>query len=301
MPLADYAEQGILNYLNGSLILPTANAGLTPPASFLALFTAAPPDAGGGTEVTSAGGTLYARVQVGGSATVNGTTASGNPTLHFAATPAWIVAGMSVRDATAPAVIPGATTVLSTTGTTVVMSANAAGAGVGATDVITFSAFAPATASVGAEPATVPGSTVNTNAIITFPQAAAAGWGTVTSWALFDALSGGNMVLWDYLGNFAWRPFTCTLASPGVLTSTAHGYANADPVVVTAKYGGTLPATGGSWTGALTVAGVTTDTFTAGVNTTGTGNGAVRKIVQQSIPANVTASFATSQFTITLA
>jgi hypothetical protein len=73
-----------------------------------------------------------------------------------------------------------------------------------------------------------------------------------------------------------------------VLTSTAHGYANSDPVVVTAKDGGTLPTTGGSWSGVLTVAGVTTDTFTAGVNTTGTGDGLVRKIVQQSIPINST-------------
>jgi hypothetical protein len=68
----------------------------------------------------------------------NNTTAAGNPTLHFAATPAWVVAGMSVADLTTPTSIPASTIVLSTTGTTVVMSNNAAGAGVGNGDNIVF-------------------------------------------------------------------------------------------------------------------------------------------------------------------
>jgi hypothetical protein len=86
-----------------------------------------------------------------------------------------------------------------------------------------------------------------------------------------------------------------------VLTSPAHGYANGNSVVVTSKFGGVLPTTGGSWAGPLTVAGVTTDTFTAGVNTTGTGDGLVREITQQPIAGNVTASFSTSALTVTLA
>jgi hypothetical protein len=291
--LSDYNADNILNYVTGSLAMPSL------PAIFLGLYTTAPTsDAGtGGTEVT---GGSYARVQVAGTATTNATTAAGNATLHFASTPTWIVAGMLIRDATSSAVIPANTTVLSTTATTVVMSANAAGAGVGGTDVITFSAFMPAAASSGTEPSVTPAASANTNAIITFPQATAS-WGTVTSWGLYDAVSAGNLLWWDYLGNFKWLPFSCTLASPGVLTSPAHGYTNADPVVVTTKFGGTLPTTAGSWAGVLTVANVTTDTFTAGVNTTSTGDGQVRKIVQQPIAQNVTASFAANAFNLSLA
>lgn len=292
--LSDYFEQNMLNYLAGSLAMPAL------PAVFLALYTTAPTsDAGtGGTEVT---GGSYARQQIAGSLTTNNTTANGNATLHFAATvPSWIVAGMLIRDATSSSVIPANTTVVSTTSTTVVMSNNAAGAGVGNGDVITFSAFAAASASSGNEPSTTPGSIVNTNATITFPQATLS-WGTVTSFGLYDAVSSGNLLAWDYLGNFKWLPFSCTSASPGVLTSPAHGYSNGDSVAVTTKYGGTLPTTAGSWAGLLTVANVTTDTFTAGVNTTSTGDGEVRKVTQQSIPANVTASFSTSQLTISSA
>lgn len=79
-------------------------------------------------------------IEQGGTGTTNGTTASGNATLHFAATPAFVSAGMLIADTTAPTVIPANTTVLSFTGTTVVMSANATGAGVGGTDTIIFSA-----------------------------------------------------------------------------------------------------------------------------------------------------------------
>lgn len=286
--MSDFTEQNLMNYLAGSLAMPAL------PPIWLSLWTVVPSDAGtGGTEVTGGG---YARVQIAGSLVTNATTASGNNTLHFASVPAWIVAGMQIRDATTPASLTGLT-VLSTTANTVVMSGNAGGAGVGASDTITFSAFNPATASVGAEPATTPGGLVS-NAAVTFPQATLS-WGTVLFFGLHDAVTAGNFLGGDYLGNFKWLPFSCSNASPGVLTSPAHGFSNGDPVVVSAKYGGTLPATAGSWAGALTVAGVTTDTFTAGVNTTGTGDGLVRKIVQQPIAANVTASFAAGQLVLT--
>lgn len=288
---SDYTNQNIANYVSGSLAMPAL------PSVFLALLTAAfTADAGtGGTEVT---GGSYARQQIAGPLTTNATTASGNATLHFASVPSWIVAGMQIRDATSPTVIPAATTVLSTTSTTVVMSANATGAGVGGTDVITFSAFAAATASSGSNALILPGGITNSSAVITFPQATLS-WGTVVAFAGYDASSSGNLLWWDWLGSFKWLPFSCTLASPGVLTSPAHGYSNGDSVVVQQKYGGTLPTTGGSWTGLLTVANQTTDTFTAGVNTTSTGNGEVRKVTQQAIAANVTASFASGQLSLT--
>lgn len=298
--LSDYSALNLLNYLSGQLAVPAL------PAVFLALFTTAPTSDSGAGAVEVTGG-AYARVQVAGAATTNATTASGNPTLHFASVPAWIfngsvciAVGFSVRDATTPGAIPANTTIIAATATTVTMSNNAAGGGVGGTDSIVFSAFAPPTASVGAEPATAPAFTLNANAVINFVQSTAS-WGTVTSFGLYDAVTSGNLLWWDYLGGFKWLPFTGSLASPSVLTSPAHGYTNGDPVVVTQKFGGILPATGGSWAGVLTVAGVTTDTFTAGVNSTGTGDGQVRKIVLQPIPANVIAQFAGSQFTLTLA
>ena len=143
-------------------------------------------------------------------------------------------------------------------------------------------------------------SSISNASSITFPQSTAS-WGTVIAFGLYDASSAGNLLAWDYLGNFNWLPFTCTLASPGVLTSPAHGFSNGDPVVVTAEYGGILPTTGGSWVGALTVASASTDTFTAGVNTTSTGDGMVRKILQQAVPINITASFGTGALVLNLA
>jgi hypothetical protein len=296
--LSDYFEQNMLNYLAGSLAMPAL------PSVWMALFTAAPTsDAGtGGTEVPSTN--AYARQQVAGPLTTNGTTASGNPTLHFASVPSWIVAGMLIRDSTSPSVIPAGTTVLSTTSTTVTMSANATGAGVGGTDVITFSIFAAATASSGnPEPNTVPGSIVNSSAVVTFPQATGTGWGTVVAYGLYDAATTGNLLNWDYLGNFKWIPFSCSSASPGIFTtdSAADVPTNGSSVVVTQKYGGTLPTTAGSFSGLLTTAGASTNTFNVGVNTTSVGGGQFRQVAPQPIAGNVTPSFGTNQFTISSA
>ncbi len=294
--LSDYLAQAMLDFQAGIRAMPAYGS------RFLALFTTAPTsDAGtGGTEVS---GGSYARVQFAGSlaAGASFTTASTTITLGSSA-PAWLTAlgtngsGVKVYDATNSTFIGTVSTI---SGTTVTLTGTAAANSTGSTDSLYFSAFPLSSASSGAEPATTPASTVN-SAAIAFAQSTAS-WGTVTAFAIYDAVTSGNMLSWDYLGNYKWLPFTCTSASPGVLTSTAHGYANSDPVVVTAKDGGVLPTTGGSWAGVLTVASVTTDTFTAGVNTTGTGDGLVRKIVQQSIPINSTFSFAASSLTLTAA
>ena len=296
--LSDYTAQNFLNYATGGLIVPAL------PAVWCGLYTAMPTsDAGtGGTEVT---GGSYARVQVAGAVTVNATTAAASAVLNFAAVPAWITAGMTVRDATATTVIPAGTTVLSKTSTTATLSANVTGAGVGATDSIVFTAFPAASASVGTEPAVTPASVSNA-AIVTFVTATAS-WGTVIGFGLFDAATAGNTLTFDYLGNFPWLPATVSTASPGVITAHAHGYSAADPVVVTQKYGGALPTFSQSnLTGVLAVVSPTTDTFTVtnggtAVNTSATGDFAVRKLVQQSIPSGVTASFAASSLTLTLA
>ncbi len=70
--------------------------------------------------------------------TTNGTTSTSSKVLHFASTPAGLVAGMGIVDTSTGTSIAAGTTVVSTTATTVTMSANAAGSGVGGTDGITF-------------------------------------------------------------------------------------------------------------------------------------------------------------------
>lgn len=169
-------------------------------------------------------------------------------------------------------------------------------AGTGFTEVTGggYARVATAGADWNAAAASAPSSNSNANAV-TFPTATAdwtsAGAAPVIAFGIYDAPTGGNLLFWDYLGNYPWLPFTCSSATPGVLTLPAHGFANGNSVIVSAEFGGTLPATGGSWSGLKTVANSTTDTFTAGVNTTGTGDGMLRKVDAQLIPAGVQASF----------
>jgi len=299
--LSDYSAENVLQYITGNRATPAL------PSVWLALFTTAPTsDAGtGGTEVSTSG-TAYARVQVAGALTLSGSFTTSSTALTLASTaPAWLLAlgtngsGVNVYDATNSQQIG---TVSSITGTTVTLTTTAAHASSGASDSIVFSAWPAASASTGGEPATVPANVTN-GAAITFAQATGSGFGTVTSFGLYDAATSGNLLAWDYIGNFKWIPFTCTSASPGVLTvdATADAPANGTACVVTAKYGGTLPTTGGSWAGVLTSAGLSGATFNLGVNTTGIGGGQFRQIVQQSIPVNVTASFSASTLTLTAA
>lgn len=314
--MADFLEQEFLNWLACSKQMPVLPGGSIPTVSagdftnvgvWCGLFNVAPTsDAGtGGTEVTTVA-TNYARQQVGGVLTTNGTTANGNPTLHFASVPAWIlgplgtgVVGMQIRDITTPGSIPAATTLVSATATSVTMSNNAAGGGVGGTDIISFSLFGPSAASSGnPEPNTLPG-LIQNNGIVTFNQSTGT-WGTVPAFGLYDAVTAGNLHVWDYIGGFKWVPFSCTLASPGVLTAdtTADAPANGSTVVVTQKYGGTLPTTAGSFAGLLTTAGLSGATFNVGVNTTSIGGGQFRQVTQQVIGNNTTPSFAQNQLVV---
>jgi hypothetical protein len=290
---ADYAAQATLDWMSGRRAMPALTS------RFLALFTTAPTsDAGtGGTE---ASGTGYARVQCAGSLAATASWTTATPNITMTTNPGWIVPGMNVWDLTTTT--PSQVGTVSTfTGTALVLTANALVASQGTTDSLQFSAWPASAASSGTEPATTPAQATS-GAAVTFAQAGAS-WGTVTSWALYDALTSGNMICWDYLGNFKWIPFSCTLASPGVITVdlAADAPANGTPCVVTAKYGGTLPTTAGSWAGVLTSAGLSAATFNLAVNTTSTGGGNFRQIVQQAIAANVTASFASGQLIISQA
>lgn len=172
-------------------------------------------------------------------------------------------------------------------------------AGTGFTEVTGGSYARVATAgadwntSSGSAPSTI--SNANT---VQFPTATA-DWGTVIAFGLFDAASAGNLLAWDYLGNYNYLPATVSLASPGTITAKAHGYSASDSFIFTTEFGGTAPSFSQSnFTGVLTVtATVATDSFTVtnsatAVNTSSTGSGMVRKITQQSIPNGITASFA---------
>lgn len=294
--LSDYAASNALNYLTGSRNMPTL------PSVYMGLYTAMPTsDAGtGGTEVS---GTSYARVQVAGAVAATAAFTTASPNITMTSNPGWVVPGMTAYDLTNSQPIG---TVLTYVGTALVLTANAAHASSGSTDSLAFSAFGAASASSGTEPSVTPANSVTT-APISFPTAGSGGWGTVIGFGLFDALSGGNTLAFDYLGAFNWLPATMSAASPGVITAHAHGYSAADPVVVTTKYGGVLPTFSQSnLTGVLAVVGPTTDTFTVtnggtAVNTSATGDFAVRKIVQQSIASGVAASFAAGQLTLNLA
>ncbi len=294
--LSDYTAEALLNFMSGNQPVPSLTS------RYLALFTTAPTsDSGSGAVEVSGGG--YARVQVAGSlaAGASWTTSSTTITLGSSA-PSWLTAlgtngsGCNIYDTTNSQQIG---TVSSITGTTITLTSTAAHGSSGSADNLVFAAFPQASASSGGEPATSPANVTN-GASITFAQSTGS-WGTVTSFGLYDASTSGNLVSWDYLGNYKWSPFTCTSATPGVLTCTDQSFTNGQYAAVTSKYGGTLPTTGGSWAGILTVAGVSGSTFNLGVNTTGAGDGNVRQVIQQVIPSNATFSFSASNFTLTSA
>lgn len=114
-------------------------------------------------QITTVTGTHSYQINAGSNANAtqtnstatNNTTAAANNTLHFAATPAWVTAGMTIYNLTAAASIPSATLVVSTTATTVVMSDNAAAPGVGNGDLIVFSSVPVFTTVAGSAIVTV--------------------------------------------------------------------------------------------------------------------------------------------------
>jgi hypothetical protein len=289
----DYSAQATLDWETGRAPMPALVN------RFLALYTTAPNDSGGGTEVSGNG---YARVQVAGGVTASTSITGGSTTTITVNTgQTWIVPGMNVYDVTAAKQIGTVLTYVSGTGV-ITLTAAASNSGSGSTDALQISGWPASSASSGAEPATSPASVTN-GAQITFAQATGAGWGTVTSFGIFDAVTSGNAINWDYLGTFKWIPFSATSASPSVLTvdSAADAPANGASCVVTQKYGGTLPTTAGSWAGILTSAGLSGATFNLGVNSTSIGGGEFRQVATQSIPGNVTASFSAAQLALSVA
>lgn len=290
--LTDYVSKNALNWLSGQIPSPSL------PAVWLALFTAVGTDAGTGFTEVSAAGTAYARVQVAGAVAATASFTTASPNITMTANPGWVTPGMSVYDLTNGFAIG---TVSSYVGTALVLTANALHASSGSTDSLSFSAF-------GAASGSAPASITNVSAI-SFVQSTGS-FGTVIAFGLYDALTSGNLLAWDFLGNFPWLPFEIPNAS-NLATVKGHGYASNDPIVLTAEYGGTLPTLStGTFTGYTPnfVATPATDTInidtTSGpatpVVTTSSGSGMVRKIVQQLIPANITVTFAASSLTAVL-
>ncbi|MFZ1109846.1 MAG: hypothetical protein WAN43_16045 [Rhodomicrobium sp.] len=295
--LADYLAQAQINHASGAIPLTTNYS------RFVALFTALPTaDAGtGGTEVS---GGSYARVQVAGrlqAASSGGPWAGTSVTLSGAA-PAWLTAlgtngsGCNVFDATSGLQVG---TVSSVSGSTITLSATATNS-VANNDFLYISAFPQASASTGTEPAITPASVANA-AQINFATSSAA-WGTILGWGLYDASSSGNLYYFDYLGSGKWSPFTCTPASPGVLTVTDQTFTNGASVAVSSKAAGALPSlSSGSWAGLQTVAGVSGNTFNVGLNTTSIGDGLVRPVTTAAPGTPVTTYFPAASFTLVAA
>jgi hypothetical protein len=330
--LSNYSATNVLNIVTGGGVPNPFQAGQTVtgsgaalmlPSVFLALMTAVDQDTGtGGVEVsgTSGGGTGYLRVQVAGTQLTSAVSGTNSSTLTFTALAPWIQNGMYVQNvlpagthSSGTASVALGTTVTGTTSTTVTLSGSLSGS-VGSGDTIQFTSFNLATQS-GTAPE--PPAQINNNSIITFPTATggtAPGFGIVMAFELRDGSVGGNLLLWDFLGNFQWLPSTVASGSGATITAHAHGYSAGQAIVWSNEYGGTIPTfttstftTSGS--AVLTVSGTsgpTTDTFLVlnggtSVVTSSTGNGMVRAVTQQSIPAGVTASFAVGALVATAA
>jgi hypothetical protein len=142
-------------------------------------------------------------------------------------------------------------------------------------------------------------STKQNNATISFPTSTSAG-SAIIGFGLHSALSAGTLGFWDYFGNYPWRPATFSNASPSVITLPGHGFANGDTVIVAAEMGSEGTIAAGFTAGLLTVANVTTDTFTVGVNASNTGGFMVRKVLSQSVVNNMVIQFISGQLIVSL-
>lgn len=178
-------------------------------------------------------------------------------------------------------------------------------AGTGFTEVTggAYARVATAAADWNAASGSAPSQISNANTL-TFPTATA-DWGSVIAFGIFDAATTGNLLCWDYFGNYSWLPATVSAASPAVITSKAHGYGAGDNVAWTIEYGGIDPTFSASnFTGILAVTSPTTDTFSvtnaaAAVNTSATGSGMVRKLAAQAIASGAAAAFPAGSLIIT--
>jgi hypothetical protein len=288
--LSDYQAENALNSNTGAGgVFANSISGWS---RWFALFTTPPSgdNGAGAVEVVSGAGTAYQRVQIAGTQKASGSWTTSSTAIVLSGTAAsWMTAlsasgsGLNVYDLNTGQQIGQAASV--TTSSIILVSAALSGSPTSA-DVLQMSIFPLASASLGVEPLTAPASAQNNAGLVMCSAAVPSGWGTVNSWGIYDASGGatnsGNFITWDYLGAYKWIPFSATNASPSVFTTdaAADAPANGSLVVVTQKFGGTLPTTGGSFSGLLTTAGLSTNTFNVGVNSTSTGGGQFRQVQQ---------------------
>jgi hypothetical protein len=151
-----------------------------------------------------------------------------------------------------------------------------------------------------------PATATNANDIV-WPIATG-NWPQLVGVSFWDALTGGNLICSDFLGSGYWIPFLVSAAaSPAVLTCEGHGFTNGMTVAVTTKFSGgqALPTLSqGSWGGLLTVASVTTNTFTVttagavALNASSVGSGSVKQVVPVTIASTNTFRILAGQQTI---
>src|ERR1700747_1140826 len=103
-------------------------------------------------------------------------------------------------------------------------------AGSGFTEVSggAYARVATAAADWNAATGSAPSSISNANTL-TFPTATA-NWGNIIAFGLYDAPTAGNLLAWDYFGNYTWLPATASAASAAVITAKGHAYAAGDLV-----------------------------------------------------------------------
>jgi hypothetical protein len=179
----------------------------------------------------------------------------------------------------------------------------------GGTEVTGGSYARKQTAAAGADwNAAASGQITNANALAFVTPTA--DWGTVEAFGIFDLGAGGNLLWWDWMGDFGYVPFVCDDAagSPDVFDSPAHGLAANDRVVFTSEFGGTLPT--GLTAGTLyhvIAGGLTTDSFAVSTTQGGSavaisaiGSGMYRKVVPQVIQNGNTVQFNAGQLKLQL-
>lgn len=287
--LTDLKATAYLNDITGCI-------PLVGTARWLGLFTTAPTSDSGVVGATEVSAASYARLQVAGQVAATGSFTTASTTIAVGSGNSWIVAGMNVYDTTNSQQIG---TVSTYSGTTLTLTGTATHASSGSTDNLQISLWPTAANSSGSEPS-VTAAAATSGAAATFAASGATAWGTAVAWGIFDAATSGNNLFWDWIGNNKWFPFTGSNASPCVLTNFDVSPTTGANLVVTAKEGSALPATGGSWAGALTATNISGSTFSAGVNSTGTGDGLFRLITEQVIPINSTYSVPAGSFIVSM-
>jgi hypothetical protein len=169
-----------------------------------------------------------------------------------------------------------------------------------------------------AAPSTTTDPTTVSNSVAVQFNAATANWtpsNGVVAFALYDSGTSGNLLAWDWLGNYAWQPFTVNSASPAVFTIGQSAPVSGSAVVISSTlFGGTAPTYSAGSPGANTVLNVNNvsgDTFqlqngATTLATSAAGSGMVRQITGtgaspgQQINSGVQPSFAVGTLVISL-